>query len=405
MSEIRLIGIAPGAGLDDEARALLRGCRSVVASSRHRSLVAALGIEIVSIAPVARALAAVEAGLNQGDVAVLASGDPLFFGIGRTLIERFGRERLVVRPALSSLQVACSRFREPWDDVSCLSLHGRNGAELIPRLMVHDKVFCFTDRDNSPDRVARALLDGCGATDDGDLADGYRVWVAENLGGADERLTEGTLAEIAAREFGDLNVMLLKRPARPAAADVVFGLGEAEIHHSRGLITKDEVRAATLHALRLPRRGVLWDVGAGSGSVGLEAARLCPGLRVYAVERQPEELANLRANRRQHGVYNLTVVAGEAPAVLAGLPRPDRVFVGGSGGHLAEIIAFAAARLTGDGRLVVNGVTARTRGEAPALLHAQGLAVAISDIAVQRRSYPQEETTTMNSIAIMVGER
>jgi len=405
MSELRLVGIGPGAALDDEARQLVGGCCCVVVSSRHRPLVAELGIEILPIAPVGEALAAIEARLAQGDVAVLASGDPLFFGIGRTLIARFGSERLTVRPALSSLQLACSRFKVPWDDLRCLSLHGRDGGDLARRLMAHDQVFCFTDRINSPDRVARALLDRCQAMADQQLAWDYRIWVAENLGLADERLTQGSLAEIAAGSFTDLNVMLLARPARPAATEVLFGLAEAEIQHSRGLITKNEVRAASLHALRLPRRGVLWDVGAGSGSVGLEAARLCPELAVYAVERNPEELANIRANCRAYGVVNLIVVAGEAPAALAELPAPDRVFVGGSGGRLAEIIATAAPRLSEGGRLVVNGVIASTKNEAPALLHTQGLAVTISEIAVQRRRYPQEDIIKMNSIAIMVGER
>lgn len=210
MSEIQLIGIGPGAGLDEEARSLLRRCGCVVASSRHRPLVADLGIDILPIAPVARALAEIEARLREGDVAVLASGDPLFFGIGRTLIGRFGRERLHVRPALSSMQFACSRFKEPWGDVFYCSLHGRSGADLAPRLMTHDKVFCFTDRTNSPAVVSRALLNACAAMEDGALAEGYRVWVGENLGSDDERLIKGSLAEIAAREFADLNVMLLK---------------------------------------------------------------------------------------------------------------------------------------------------------------------------------------------------
>jgi precorrin-6Y C5,15-methyltransferase (decarboxylating) len=401
---VQLIGIAPGSVLSEEQRACVTRCGCVVASSRHCPLVEGLGVEVLPITPVEQTLAAVAERLGRTEVAVLASGDPLFFGIGRTLISRLGAERVVVHPALSSLQLACARFGEPWDDLAVVSLHGRPLGELGGRLLPQQKVFCFTDRENSPARVAQTLLAACENLGDGDLAASYTVRVAENLGLPDERLHVGTLAEIAARDFGDLNVMLLSRPER-AAALPAFGLCEAEIAHSRGLITKDEVRGATLHALRLPAAGVLWDIGAGSGSVSIEAARLAPGLRVYAVERSEAERANIRANCRTFGAYNLTVVAGSAPEALAGLPDPDRVFVGGSGGNLAAIIDHAARRLKDGGTIVVNGVIAATKEQAPALLHRAGLEVTISEISVSRRGYPAGEETTMNPIAIMVGRK
>ena len=402
MSSIQLIGIAPGDGLGEEQRSLVGRCGCVVASTRHRQLVEGLGVEVVAIAPVEQALAAIEQRLASMAVAVLASGDPLFFGIGRTLIARFGRERVQIYPALSSMQLACSRFGVPWDDARFVSLHGRSAEALGGRLLPHAKVFCFTDRVNSPASVAKALLAACENLDDLELAAAYTLQVAENLGLADERVSQGSLAEMAGRVFGDLNVMLLTRPASPGGFPC-FGLGEEEVRHSRGLITKDEVRAATLHALRLPQQGVLWDIGAGSGSVSVEAARLAPELAVHAVEREPAEVANIRANCRRFGAYNVKVVEGAAPAALAGLPDPDRVFVGGSGGMLGAIIDHAASRLQPGGRLVVNGVVAATREAAPALLHGAGLDVTISEIAVSRRTFPAGATRRMNPIAIMVG--
>jgi len=405
MFKIQLIGISPGAELDAKQREIVNGCGCVVASNRHRPLLDGCELEIIPIAPVAQTLTTVAERLESQNVAVLASGDPLFYGIGRTLIAKFGPERVVVHPALSSLQAACAKFGEPWNDIFILSLHGREAAGVAARVMGHDKVFCFTDRVNSPDMVARAVLDTCTGIGDDELAAGYTVWVAENMGQDDERITCGSLTEIAGKTFADLNVMLLKKPERAPASAIAFGLQEEEISHSRGLITKSEVRAATLHQLRLPKSGVLWDVGAGSGSVGLEAARLCPDLQVFAIERKPEELQNIRANCRKFAVYNLTVVEGEAPASLAGLPDPDRVFVGGSGGNLAEIVNHAATRLPANGRLVVNGVIEKTKSEAPPLMHAAGLTVTISEIAVQRRSFPENNRKDMNSIAIMVGEK
>ncbi len=404
MSRIQLIGVAPGSALNDEQRAIIGRCGCVVASSRHRPLVEGPGIEVLPIAPVEQALAAIAERVPRMAVAVLASGDPLFFGIGRTLISRFGGGQVAIYPALSAMQLACSRFGVPWDDLEVVSLHGRLAGELGARLLPHAKVFCFTDRINSPAAVARALLAACENLGDAELAASYTVRVAENLGLAGERLRQGSLTEIAGQEFGDLNIMLLTRPA--AATNVpVFGLGEEAIRHSRGLITKDEVRAATLHALRLPQEGVLWDIGAGSGSVSVEAARLAPGLRVYAVERNESALENIRANCRHFAAYNITVVAGPAPEILTALPAPDRVFVGGSGGNLAAIIAHVVPRLQAGGRLVVNGVIPATRETAPALLHGAGLEVTISEISVSRRTFPAGEEKRMNPIAIMVGSK
>lgn len=405
MSEIRLIGITPGRDLSEEQRSLLRDCATALVSPRLAWLLAGFALELVPIAPLAQALAAIEARLPRGPVAVLAGGDPLFFGIGRSLIARFGRERLRVAPGLSAMQLACARFAEPWDDFAFVSLHGRSVEDLAARILPQPKVFCFTDGVNSPDAVARILLAACENLKDHELAAACRLRVAENLGASDEQLREGSLAEIASGEFSPLSVMLFTRP-QPPAAWPRFGLSEDDFSHSRGLITKDEVRAATLQLLSLPERGVLWDIGAGSGSVALSAARLCPNLMVQAVERRPEELDNIRANCRKFAVYNVRIVTGEAPSALAGLPDPDRVFIGGSGGQLPGIIASAAARLKPGGRLVANAVTGETLAQAPGLFAAGGLSgVRIIEIAVRRLDYPAGERQTNNSISIIVGNK
>ena len=228
----------------------------------------------------------VEEAFESGNVAVLASGDPLFFGIGRSLIERFGPARIKVHPALSSVQLACARFRLPWDDLALVSLHGRVDPDIAGRVLRHDRVLLLTGGGNSPDSVAAELLATLSEFEDSERIQAIRIRVAENLGLADERLLAGTLAETAGRNFAPLNLMLVEQPA--ALRPFRFGLIEDEIVHSRGLITKDEVRAATLHRLRLPLSGVFWDIGGGSGSVSLEAARLCPDLRIQTVEKHPE---------------------------------------------------------------------------------------------------------------------
>lgn len=402
MSQIELIGIS-GPALTGEQWALLRRCPAIAVSRRHRPLVAGLDSRLIAITPVAAMLTAVEEALTTGDVAILASGDPLFYGIGRTLISRFGAERVMVHPALSAVQLACARFRLPWDDLALISLHGRPGHDIPGRVLRQGRVLLFTDQANSPDRVAAALLTALSACDDHERIKGIRIRVAENLGLADERLTSGSLAEIAGRSFVPLNLMVVEQPSQTETTR--FGLTEDGIHHARGLITKDEVRAATLHRLQLPTTGVFWDIGGGSGSVSLEAARLNPELSVYTIEKNPEAQAHIRANIKRYGTYNLHLISGEAPEALAELPGPDRIFIGGSGQRLEAIIEVAVARLDGGGRIVINAVLATTEATALQCLQRLQLKVASSTLAVTRRQYPSGELRVFNPITLITGDK
>lgn len=402
MSRIELIGIS-GQSLAAGQWPLLRRCTAIVASRRHRPLLAGLPHPVIDIAPLAPMLDQVEDALNTGDIAVLASGDPLFYGIGRNLIDRFGPERLSVHPALSAVQLACARFRTPWDDLALLSLHGRSAGNLPGRILQHQRAILFTDSRNSPDRVAAELLAALNACEDRERIAAIRVRVAENLGLADERLTSGDLAEIASHTFSHLNMMLIEQPQRSDA--IRFGLRECDITHSRGLITKDEVRAATLHRLSLPATGVFWDIGGGSGSVSLEAARLCPELSIHIIEKKIEQQANIRANIRRYGAYSIRLVDGEAPEALAGLPGPDRIFVGGSGQRLEAILETAVARLADGGRIVLNAVLPQTESTALASLERLGLRVASSTLAVTRRLHPGGAPHVFNPITLITGDK
>ena len=402
---VHLIGVESSGPFSDTAIAVIRNSVALVLSRRHRTRLATLlddlpALSFIPITPVKVALEKAALELQRGDVVVMASGDPLFFGIGRTLLQTLGPDRIVIYPALSSMQIAFSRFKIPWDDAGFLSLHGRELNTLASTLLFHDKLFLFTDQRNSPDRIALSLLRECGQ----EINALYRVHVAENLAMDDEQLHTGTLADISQRSFGPLSVMILIR-TRPSPGESLFGLSEDEIIHSRGLITKNEVRAASLHALRLPRRGVLWDVGAGSGSIGLEAARLFPELQVFAVEREDRQVENIVTNRKYFHAWNLQPLQGSAPDALAGLPAPDRVFIGGSGGRLRAIIDHAAERLTPGGRIVVNAVLEKTAQEAPQFLHENGLQVTLSEIKVIRRCYPDQGSQTMHPITIIVGRK
>ena len=405
MFSLILIGVGCH-GLTREQAGMLAQCGLIVGDARHLALVQEMPSEKQPISPLAPALESIRLGLANGDVGVLASGDPLFFGIGRRLLKEFEAGKMVVLPALSTMQEACARFCLPWDDMNMVSLHGRKTLHVPGLLLAKEKTFAFTDHHNTPATLAKQLIEYLKLIEDEGLLAQCRVYVAENLGTQEERLFSGTLADVAAQDFAELNVLIVIRPNTVDKNTHAFGLTEDEILHSRGLITKDEVRAVTLHALRLPRTGVFWDLGAGSGSISVAAARLHPGLTVFAVDQHPEAFANVKGNIRQFGCYNIVPIQGEATVVFKDLPDPDRVFVGGSSGKLAEIIGQVADRLLAGGRMVVNGVIGKTVAEAPQCMVEHGLNVALSRVQIERAIFPETEPgKILNSITVMTGKK
>jgi precorrin-6B C5,15-methyltransferase / cobalt-precorrin-6B C5,C15-methyltransferase len=278
-------------------------------------------------------------------VCVLASGDPGFFGIVRVASARFGTEALEIHPAPSSVAAAFARAGIHWDDAVVVSAHGRPLAAAVEVALERPKVAVLTAPDQPPEALGRALLEaGCRPR---------RVTVCSRLGHEDEAVTHTELDGLAAGSFPPLSVVLLETPGALDDGGVegdqptlAWGRPDDLYEHRAGMITKAEVRAVALGKLALPATGVLWDVGAGSGSVAIECARLVPGLRVFAVERRPDDLERLRLNAYGTGVV---VVEGEAPDVLAELPSPDRVFVGGGGLNVLESVM---GRLRPDGVVV-----------------------------------------------------
>lgn len=411
MSKIRVIGLQ-GENIPEARRPLLASADLIVGGKRHLSMVTGCNARQIPITPLATAFAAISESLErEGTVVVLASGDPLFFGIAKTLYGKFPSKEIAVHPAVSSLQLACARIGMVWDDAHIISLHGR---ELTApgTLLQNQKCLLLTDHKNSPDILARALLDYLALIEATEFAEKIRIHVCQDLELASEEIFSGSLQEAAGRNFSPLNVTCLEiayaaqSPETEGCSELGprFGLTETDICHSRGLITKSEVRAATLHSLRLPRKGVFWDVGGGSGSISIEAARLNPDLAVFTIERQPEELDNIKRNIRNFGCYNITPVAGSAPDALTNLPEPDAVFIGGSGGNLEEIISHVAQKLQPAGRCVVNGVIAKTVAAAPDALRRNGFSVQMTEIRVQRTD-GEGKVTPFNPITIITGTR
>jgi len=332
---VGLDGRPPGA----EVQGLLADAALVAGGRRHLEMLSVgEGRAEVLEGDLSEALARI-AGI-EGPVVVLASGDPGFFGIVRLLGARFGRENLLVLPGLSSVALAFARAGLSWDDAVTVSAHGRDPRRAINVCRAHPKVAVLTSPDFGPPHLVEAL-DGLGRT----------FVVAEKLGEADERVFHGDAGNIAGMEWKDPNAVLVldEEKVQGAKGWISSGLRspgrwalpEDEFEHRNGMITKSATRAFVLSRLGPGPGDLIWDIGAGSGSVAIECAR--HGAAAIAIERDPESCARIRRNTESHNVY-VQVVEGTAPEALHDLPEPDAVFVGGSGGAFEEIVKLSAVR-------------------------------------------------------------
>ncbi len=323
-----------------------------------------------------RVLEALEAGRW---VLWLASGDPLWFGIGRLLLQHLPPERIRFHPAPTSLQLAFARLGRPWQDAGWVSLHGRDPEPLAARLQQRPPALAvLTDPARGGAEEVRRILRASG------LEAAYRVWLAERLGHPGERLLPLAAGDPLPADLDPLHLVLLlavEPPAPDPATLPLFGLADGLwLQHpdQPGLMTKREVRIQLLADLELPEQGVLWDIGAGVGSVGLEALRLRPSLALWAVERRAGAAALIAANAARLGVRPRAVLEGEAPAALAGLPDPDRVLIGGGGKERVAVLAAVLDRLRPGGVVVLPLATVEALGQLRPLLEAAGLAVVVS---------------------------
>jgi precorrin-6Y C5,15-methyltransferase (decarboxylating) len=335
---ITVVGL-DGRPLSEEIERLLADAALVAGGGRHLEM---LEVDrdraVVLKGDFSEALGRIED--TEGPVVVLASGDPGFFGIVRLLGERFGREDLRVLPGLSSVAMAFARAGLSWDDAVTVSAHGRDPRRAVNVCRAHPKVAVLTSPDFGPAELAEEL----GGLD-------RTFVVAEKLGEADERVFHGDASTVASMEWEDPNVVLVLDEERmPGTKGWIssslqsqgrWALPEDRFEHRSGMITKSATRAFVLSRLGPGPGDLIWDVGAGSGSVAIECARL--GAASIAVEHDPESCARIHRNSRHHNVH-LQLVEGMAPATLLDLPEPDAVFIGGTGGAFEEIVKLSAVR-------------------------------------------------------------
>jgi precorrin-6Y C5,15-methyltransferase (decarboxylating) len=345
------IGADGWAGLPDAARSALLDAQVLIGGERQLGMVPpqCAGRRVAWPSPLRPAVPGLLAAHAGSRVAVLASGDPMFYGIGRALTEVVGAGGLRVLPHPSSVSYACARIGWPLEDVEVITLVGRPAARLAAALHDGRRLLVLSAEATTPATVAALLRErGFGPS---------RMRVLEQLGGEKEASIDGT-ADTWAHPAGDpLNVIAIECLGSPDATRLgaVPGLPDEAYEHD-GQLTKRHVRAATLGVLAPAPGELLWDIGGGSGSVAIEWMRTHPSCRAITVERDPVRAQRITRNAEHLGVPTLRVITGRAPDCLAELPTPDAVFIGG-GLTVPGLLDACWDVLPAGGRLIANTVT------------------------------------------------
>ena len=355
------IGLDGEQGLSKSVKEVVERATVLAGSKRHLGYFPNSSAEKICLTNLKTGIEAIaQLDLSKHSVVILASGDPLFFGIGRLLLASFDAEEIQFYPHFSSVQLAFNRLKIPWQDANLISVHGRSTDELIKLFKQgKEKIAVLTDSNNNPAAIARLYLAL-------DLPIEYSFYICENLGDTTEKIQHflpeqiTNLSNLKSDNFAALNVLILLRQSQKEHLDTdklpLIGLPDSSFlsfSDRPSLITKKEVRLAILGELSLQPKQTVWDIGAGTGSVSIEISRLCPDSQVYAIEKTGMGSTLISKNSQKFQVDNLNSINGKAPEVLFNLPHPDRIFIGGSGGNIIDILNTCSQKLKENGIIVM----------------------------------------------------
>lgn len=408
------IGLDGATGLTNTVRQLVEQATLLVGSDRHLSYFPNHSASHLVLTDFTEAIQQIRTHLARSNpntsIVVLVSGDPLFFGLGRLLLAQLPPSQLTFHPHLSAVQLAFNRIKVPWQDAQLISVHGRSLEQLTVALQQSvTKIGVFTDRKNTPSAIAKLLL-GL------DLANCYEFWVCENLGGTDEQVQCLPVDAILQQTFAPLNVVVLLRQSEATNLSLeinslpLIGLPDrifASFPDRPGLMTKREVRLLILGELALQPGQIVWDIGAGTGSVSIEIARLCQTSQVYAIEKTAIGSTLIEENCQRLQVTNVVSIHGIAPDILPQLPTPDRIFLGGSGGNLSVILSSCQAHLATDGIVVLALATLEHLNQALDWFKAHSWSYRLLQVQLSR-SVPVGELTRftpLNPVTILTVEK
>lgn len=383
-NKLYLLGIGPG-NRELTAPAVMRKieeCDVLIGGKRNLELFNDLDKEKMVISSnLADICAYIVENISKKRIAVLVTGDPGVFSMLEYLKGKLSNIEIDVTPGISSLQYLCSRLKLNWNDACIISLHGREAADWIEVVKKNNKVIIFTGGQYKPEIVCRELIKNF-ITD-------VRVSVGQNLSYTNEEIISGSPFDIQGRSFEDLSIMVLEHNrsilSEVSERDYVTpGIPDSRFIRGDVPMTKEEVRTISLSKLKLKKDSIVYDIGAGSGSVSIECALLSPGGKIFAIEKNPEGIELIKKNADKFGTPNITIVHGNAPEVLNGLIEPNRVFIGGTSGSMSDILDYVT-KLVKKVRVVINTVTIESTYEAISGLERRGFEnIEIVNIAVSR---------------------
>ena len=331
---------------------------------------------------------------GMGDTAVLVSGDCGFFSIAKTIVRDYSAlYDIELIPGISSVSYLSAKIKTAYDDAVCVSLHGR-AVDIVGKTAYNRKIFALTGGENSV-RAICGRLDRCGLG-------GVRVTVGERLSFPDERIISGTAAEFSSMDFDDLSVMYIENPD---AADPRAPLGDGDFIRGGVPMTKEDIRWLSIRKLGVMPGDIVYDIGAGTGSVSVELARAAVDGFVYAIETKEEACDLIRQNAARHGAYNMEIVRGKAPEAMSGLSAPDKAFIGGSSGNMDGIVG-ALLSMNRSVKIVANAVTLQTLNQVTESYKIRGLTdveIMCVNIAKTKKAGAYDMMTAQNPVYIISG--
>ncbi len=381
---ITIVGMSDDGCLSLTARAVnaVLNAQILIGGERHLEFFPQFEGEKIPIkGKLSKLIQHIEALSHENNVVVIASGDPLFYGIGGLIVKKLGLDLVEIVPHPGSIQLAFSRLGLKWNDAKIISFHARPIKGFITKIQNHEKIGILTDSQNTPQKIAQHMLHY--------KEEQWQAYVCEHLGGVDENIQKLSIKELAqSDDIKDLNVLILIRDQENFQIPATIGFIDEKKFEKcipqKRLITKKDIRLLSLGYMNLKPNAIVWDIGTASGSVAIEAAKLCPEGFVYAIETNKECISICKENVIAHKVDNVEVIAGKAPEALEGLPAPDAVFVGGSKGNMKGIIETSLKALSEGGRLVITAITLETIQETYQYFKNAGIKAEITQVNISK---------------------
>lgn len=366
--EIKVIGIGLEGekSLNNELLNIIYNADVLIGGDRHLGYFPEYQGEKLRINDLNQVIQQIKEYQKQGKkIVILATGDPLFFGIGRILLTNFEQKELEFYPHLNCVQLAFNRLKLSWQDSKIISLHGRDIEPLIKELKQGtEKLAILTDNINNPLIIWQVYQQV-------KIGEEYDIWLCENLGGKEEKFTKiNQEIDINLETISSLNIVIFcKKENQRIDIDKLPLMGIPDDYFKTfpdrpSLITKKEIRLLILGQLALQEKQIIWDLGAGTGSVSIEIGRLCKNSQIYAVEKKAIAVSLIKENCQKFAVNNIKIVHDFAEKIIDKLPNPERVFIGGSSGNLTTLLDIIKDKISREGKIVIALATIENLGVA-----------------------------------------